>query len=83
MGLASVLGGADRVGAAAGQQDKLAATGQPLDLPAAAQLVLHNASDLSVLGSRRWQDNHPELMGCIDGHRHLFLEAERASSTRQ
>jgi len=83
MGLASALRGADRVGAVASQQDKLAAPGQPLDLPAAAQLLLHKASDLSVLGSRRRQDNHPELMGCIDGHRHLFFEAERACSTRQ
>jgi len=83
MGLASVLWSADRVGAVAGQQDKLAAAGQPLDVPAAAQLVLHKASDLSVLCSRRGQDNHPELMGCIDGHRHLYLEAERACATRQ
>ena len=83
MGLTSVLGGAHRVGTVAGQQDKLAATGQPLDLPAAAQLMLHKASDLSVLGSRGRQDNHPELMGCIDGRRHLLLEAERTCATRQ
>ena len=62
---------------------ELAATGQPLDLPAAGQPALDNPGDLGVLCSRLGQDHHSDLMGCINGHRHLFFEAERACATRQ
>jgi hypothetical protein len=74
---------ADRVSAAAGQQYQWAATGQPLDPPAAAQPALDDSGDLGVPCSSLGLDHHSELMGCVDGHRHLVLEAERACATRQ